>query len=138
MRSADGGSEPTTGTCGVTNPFRGDKLFPDFCPPRADLARAGSPAHRLSGDDVPHMDMCDMTPIGRSSSKFADDIVQQTHFYYFIGFRCSGCIRNIVGGGHGDLKKKDGGRCGGGGSDDCWVHFPITCVIQVEHGINWK
>merc|ERR1712238_226891 len=26
MRSADGGSEPTTGTCGVTNPFQGDKL----------------------------------------------------------------------------------------------------------------
>lgn len=73
MRSVDGGSEPTTGTCGVTNPFQGDKLFPDFCPPRADLARAGSPAPRLSGDDVPHMDMCGMTPIGRSSSKFADD-----------------------------------------------------------------
>lgn len=73
MRSVDGGSEPTTGTCGVTNPFQGDKLFPDFCPPRADLGRAGSPAPRLSGDDVPHMNMCGMTPIGRSSSKFADD-----------------------------------------------------------------
>jgi hypothetical protein len=72
MRSADG-SEPTTGTCGVTNPFQGDKLFPDFCPPRADLGRAGSPVPRLSGDDVPHMDMCGMTPIGNGSSKFADD-----------------------------------------------------------------
>lgn len=72
MRSADG-SEPTTGTCGVTNPFQGDKLFPDFCPPRADLGRAGSPPPRLSGDDVPHMDMCGMTPIGNGSSKFADD-----------------------------------------------------------------
>lgn len=73
MRSADGGSQPTTGTCGVTNPFQEDKLFPDFCPPRADLARAGSPAPRLSGDDVPHMAMCGMTPIGHSASKFADD-----------------------------------------------------------------
>lgn len=73
MRSVDGGSEPTTGTCGVTDPFQGDKLFPDFCPPRADLARAGSPPPRLSSDDVPHMNMCGMTPIGRSSSKFADD-----------------------------------------------------------------
>jgi len=72
MRSADGGSEPTTGTCGVTNPFQGDKLFPDFCPPRADLGRAGSPVPRLSGDDVPHMDMCGMTPVGRSS-KYDDD-----------------------------------------------------------------
>ena len=73
MRSVDGGSEPTTGTCGVTDPFQGDKLFPDFCPPRADLARAGSPSPRLSSDDVPHMNMCGMTPIGQSSSKFADD-----------------------------------------------------------------
>jgi len=74
MRSVDGGAEPTTGTCGVTNPFQGDKLFPDFCPPRADLGRSGSPAPRLSSDDVPHMDMmCGMTPLGRSSSKFADD-----------------------------------------------------------------
>jgi hypothetical protein len=73
MRSADGAA-PTTGTCGVTNPFQSDKLFPDFCPPRADLGRAGSPAPRLSGDDVPHMDMlCGMTPIGRSSSNFGDD-----------------------------------------------------------------
>eukprot|EP00531_Pseudo-nitzschia_arenysensis_P005945 CAMPEP_0116130348 /NCGR_PEP_ID=MMETSP0329-20121206/8422_1 /TAXON_ID=697910 /ORGANISM="Pseudo-nitzschia arenysensis, Strain B593" /LENGTH=871 /DNA_ID=CAMNT_0003624701 /DNA_START=172 /DNA_END=2787 /DNA_ORIENTATION=- len=72
MRSADG-AEPTTGTCGATNPFSGDKLFPDFCPPRADLGRAGSPAPRLSGDDVPHMDMlCGMTPV-RTSSKFSDD-----------------------------------------------------------------
>jgi len=77
MRSADGGSEPTTGTCGVTNPFQGDKLFPDFCPPRADLGRAGSPAPRLSGDDVPHMNMlCGMTPLGRSSSKFDDDDIR--------------------------------------------------------------
>jgi len=76
MRSADGGSEPTTGTCGVANPFQGDKLFPDFCPPRADLARAGSPPPRLSGDDVPHMDMCGMTPVGRSSSKFDDDDIR--------------------------------------------------------------
>lgn len=76
MRSADG-SEPTTGTCGVTNPFQGDKLFPDFCPPRADLGRAASPAPRLSGDDVPHMDMlCGMTPVGRSSSKFDDDDIR--------------------------------------------------------------
>jgi len=76
MRSADGGSEPTTGTCGVTNPFQSDKLFPDFCPPRADLGRAGSPPPRLSSDDVPHMDMCGMTPIGRSSSKFDDDDIR--------------------------------------------------------------
>mmetsp|Transcript_32959 Transcript_32959/g.77835 ORF Transcript_32959/g.77835 Transcript_32959/m.77835 type:complete len:851 (-) Transcript_32959:242-2794(-) len=73
MRSADGGSEPTTGTCGVTNPFQEDKLFPDFCPPRADIARAGSPAPRLSGEDVPHMAMCGMTPIGHGGSKFNDD-----------------------------------------------------------------
>lgn len=75
MRSADG-SEPTTGTCGVSNPFQGDKLFPDFCPPRADLGRAGSPVPRLSGDDVPHMDMCGMTPIGHGSSKFDDDDIR--------------------------------------------------------------
>lgn len=72
MRSADG-AEPTTGTCGATNPFSGDKLFPDFCPPRADLGRGGSPPPRLSGDDIPHMDMlCGMTPV-RTGSKFADD-----------------------------------------------------------------
>lgn len=76
MRSADGGSEPTTGTCGVSNPFQSDKLFPDFCPPRADLGRAGSPPPRLSSDDVPHMDMCGMTPIGASSSKFDDDDIR--------------------------------------------------------------
>mmetsp|Transcript_30101 Transcript_30101/g.34549 ORF Transcript_30101/g.34549 Transcript_30101/m.34549 type:complete len:882 (+) Transcript_30101:303-2948(+) len=76
MRSADGGSEPTTGTCGVTNPFQGDKLFPDFCPPRADLGRAGSPPPRLSSDDVPHMSMCGMTPIGASTSKFDDDDIR--------------------------------------------------------------
>ena len=76
MRSVDGGSEPTTGTCGVTNPFQSDKLFPDFCPPRADMGRAGSPPPRLSSDDVPHMDMCGMTPIGRSSSKFDDDDIR--------------------------------------------------------------
>jgi len=76
MRSADGGSEPTTGTCGVTNPFQGDKLFPDFCPPRADLGRAGSPPPRLSSDDVPHMSMCGMTPIGASASKFDDDDIR--------------------------------------------------------------
>lgn len=76
MRSADG-AEPTTGTCGASNPFQGDKLFPDFCPPRADLGRAGSPAPRLSGDDVPHMDMlCGMTPIGRGSSKYDDDDIR--------------------------------------------------------------
>eukprot|EP00536_Pseudo-nitzschia_multiseries_P018887 jgi/Psemu1/57813/gm1.57813_g len=69
MRSADGGSEPTTGTTAAASSsscggvFREDKLFPDFCPPRADLARAGSPAPRLSGDDVPHMAMCGMTPL---------------------------------------------------------------------------
>mmetsp|Transcript_14586 Transcript_14586/g.33938 ORF Transcript_14586/g.33938 Transcript_14586/m.33938 type:complete len:878 (-) Transcript_14586:291-2924(-) len=74
MRSADGGSshEPamTDGACGVTNPFQSDKLFPDFCPPRADLGRAGSP--RLGADDVPHMAMCGMTPI--QDAKFDDDI----------------------------------------------------------------
>lgn len=75
MRSADGGSHSThgvepalPGACGVTNPFQGDKLFPDFCPPRADLGRAGSP--RLGADDVPHIDMCGMTPI---HDKFGDD-----------------------------------------------------------------
>lgn len=73
MRSADGGSEPTTGTCGITNPFQGDKLFPDFCPPRADLARAGSPAPRLGGEHVPHMAMCGMA---RMSSKFDDDDIR--------------------------------------------------------------
>lgn len=76
MRSVDGGSEPTTGTCGVTNPFQGDKLFPDFCPPRAHLGRAGSPAPRLSGDDVPHMNMCGMTPIGGDSGKYDDDDIR--------------------------------------------------------------
>jgi len=76
MRSADGGSEPTTGTCGVSNPFQGDKLFPDFCPPRAHLGRGGSPPPRLSSDDVPHMSMCGMTPIGPSSSKFDDDDIR--------------------------------------------------------------
>lgn len=75
MRSADA-AEPTTGTCGA-NPFQGDKLFPDFCPPRADLGRAGSPAPRLSGESIPQMDMlCGMTPIGRGASKYDDDDIR--------------------------------------------------------------
>lgn len=89
MRSADGGSEPTTGTCGVTNPFQSDKLFPDFCPPRADLGRAGSPAPRLSGDDVPHLAMCGITPI--SASKYDDDDIRYEDDSNSQAYKQPGC-----------------------------------------------
>jgi hypothetical protein len=64
MRSADG--DVTTAGCGV-NPFSGDKLFPDFCPPRADLGRTASPPPRGEGDP---MDV-GMTPI--PPHKYDDD-----------------------------------------------------------------
>lgn len=70
MRSADG--DVTTVGCGV-NPFSGDKLFPDFCPPRADLARTASPPPRGSEHDP--MDV-GMTPIGARSSKYDDDDIR--------------------------------------------------------------
>ena len=68
MRSTDG--DVTTAGCGV-NPFSGDKLFPDFCPPRADLARTASPPPR--GEDDP-MDV-GMTPIA-ASAKYEDDDIR--------------------------------------------------------------
>jgi hypothetical protein len=66
MRSADG--DVTTVGCGV-NPFSGDKLFPDFCPPRADLARTASPVPRGMGG----MDMSGMTPIGARAGRYHED-----------------------------------------------------------------
>jgi hypothetical protein len=68
MRSSDG--DVSTSGCGV-NPFSGDKLFPDFCPPRADLARTSSPPPRGSEDDA--MDV-GITPIAASSKYDDDDI----------------------------------------------------------------
>ena len=41
MRSGDAG-DPTHASVGCGMGFQ-DKLFPDFCPPRADLGRAASP-----------------------------------------------------------------------------------------------
>eukprot|EP00529_Nitzschia_sp_RCC80_P018256 CAMPEP_0113451492 /NCGR_PEP_ID=MMETSP0014_2-20120614/6365_1 /TAXON_ID=2857 /ORGANISM="Nitzschia sp." /LENGTH=837 /DNA_ID=CAMNT_0000342847 /DNA_START=1116 /DNA_END=3629 /DNA_ORIENTATION=+ /assembly_acc=CAM_ASM_000159 len=72
MRSTEGVEPlPTTGAvCGGNfNPFSGDKLFPEFCPPRADLHhRAASP---LNINDDP-MEL-GTTPIPTNGSKFADD-----------------------------------------------------------------
>ncbi|KAG7366432.1 hypothetical protein IV203_029102 [Nitzschia inconspicua] len=70
MRSADG--DVTTSGCGV-NPFSGDKLFPDFCPPRADLARTASPPPRGSEDH--HMDV-GITPIGARGGRYDDDDIR--------------------------------------------------------------
>jgi hypothetical protein len=63
MRSGDA-SDATSAGCNMG--FQ-DKLFPDFCPPRADIARAASPAHDMnSPTDMSH------TP-NRSNSKYDDD-----------------------------------------------------------------
>lgn len=96
MRSADGGIEPTTGACGVGNPFQGDKLFPDFCPPRADLGRAGNPPPWLKSDDVPHMDMCGMTPIAASSVKFDDDDIRYEDAHGVASGGCAGIALDMM------------------------------------------
>ncbi|KAL3921714.1 MAG: hypothetical protein SGILL_002599 [Bacillariaceae sp.] len=73
MRSADG--DVTTAGCGV-NPFSGDKLFPDFCPPRADLARTASPPPRGNQDPM-DMGSGGMTPLGASQGgKYDDDDIR--------------------------------------------------------------
>jgi hypothetical protein len=82
MRSTDGVEPmPSTGNgCGSgLNPFSGDKLFPDFCPPRADLHRASSPAnfHHVDHDDDP-MEV-GTTPIPANAGKFADDDIRFEH-----------------------------------------------------------
>ena len=74
MRSTDSvESMPSTGSsCAAgLNPFSGDKLFPDVCPPRADLHRTASPTMH---DDDP-MDV-GTTPIPANSGKFADDDIR--------------------------------------------------------------
>lgn len=77
MRSADGVDVSTSGPCGGGNPFLSDKLFPDFCPPRADLARAASPPPHGRMD---HMDI-GMTPLGCGIGKYAeeDDDIRYDH-----------------------------------------------------------
>jgi hypothetical protein len=64
MRSGDAADTTPAGGCGVE--FQ-DKLFSDFCPPRADLARAASPVHDMGGP----MDMSH-TPT-RRNTKYDDD-----------------------------------------------------------------
>ena len=59
MRSGDA-ADKSGGGCGGMGSFQ-DKLFPDFCPPRADLGRAPSPM------DMSH------TPTRGNSSKYDDD-----------------------------------------------------------------
>jgi hypothetical protein len=63
MRSADGDVCTSNAGCDI-NPFSGDKLFPDFCPPRADLARGAGEnegmdvgiAPKYGRDHHPHND----------------------------------------------------------------------------------
>ena len=62
MRSGDNGS-------GCMGGFQ-DKLFSDFCPPRADLARAGSP---ILGES-PSMHMSDSPQ--RQRAKYDDDDIR--------------------------------------------------------------
>jgi hypothetical protein len=64
IRSGDAADTTSAAGCGMG--FQ-DKLFSDFCPPRADLARAASPVHDIGGP----MDMSH-TPT-RSNAKFDDD-----------------------------------------------------------------
>lgn len=80
MRSADGGEAmPSLGCGSGLNPFSGDKLFPDFCPPRADLQRAASPTlnghhhHQQHDDDAMEMGT---TPIPANVGKYADDDIR--------------------------------------------------------------
>jgi len=88
MRSADG--DVTTVGCGV-NPFSGDKLFPDFCPPRADLARTASPIPH--GEDP--MDVA-ITPIGARSKYDDDDIRHEEEAHVEASTGCAGIALDMV------------------------------------------
>jgi hypothetical protein len=90
MRSSDG--DVTTSGCDV-NPFSGDKLFPEFCPPRADLARTASPPPRGNVDDA--MDV-GMTPIAASSKYDDDDIRYDQDTTNASGSGCAGIALDMM------------------------------------------
>jgi hypothetical protein len=82
MRSGD--AADTTPGCGMG--FQ-DKLFPDFCPPRAHLARGGSPAHGMG------------VPLGSSNTKYDeddDDIRYEQEASTAASSGCAGIALDIV------------------------------------------
>jgi len=69
VRSSDG-SDPTGVGCGTTG-FQ-DKLFSDFCPPRAEIGRPGSPSSPTPPHDINHT-MGKAQTFTRSNIRYEDD-----------------------------------------------------------------
>lgn len=88
MRSGDSADKSGVG-CGVG--FQ-DKLFPDFCPPRADLGRCGSPTH-LGGADP--MDLSH-TPTSADPKYDDDDDIRYEVDAQNNATGCAGIALNMV------------------------------------------
>lgn len=87
MRSGDAG-DGSAASCGGMG-FQ-DKLFPDFCPPRADLGRSASPIH-----DIPSaMDIAQIHTPRRNNMQIDDDSIYEDQPHHSQG--CTGIALDIV------------------------------------------